>query len=188
MPLLSFLGVRRERRARLDRDASDLLTFLGDLAYSEARERARSCRGKSDRAGDRHWSRVAVEIARRTQYEIGETAADRYERTARAERAISPCRREIADGLAEIAAGIADLARGRGNAMTLHNINAAVLRPSAQSGPPKARDAARTLCRACEDLAAAPVENASAISQGIYPVSAETAGHALQRFRAALQG
>lgn len=188
MSLLSFLDRRRERRVRLDRDASDLVTFLGDLAYSEARERARSCRVKGDRAGNRNWSRVAVEIARRTRYEIGETGADRYEQTARAEEDPLPYRREIADGLTEIAAGIADLERGRSNAMTLHNMGAAALRLSDLSGSVKAREEARALCRACEDLAATPVENASALGQGVYAASVETAGQALQRFRAALNG
>jgi hypothetical protein len=43
-----FLQQRRERRRAIDRQAGDLLTFLGDMAYGEARSRARACRRKDD--------------------------------------------------------------------------------------------------------------------------------------------
>jgi hypothetical protein len=47
-------------------------------AYGEARTWARQCRSSRDHASFNHWSRVAVEIARRTGYVVGEKAADRY--------------------------------------------------------------------------------------------------------------
>jgi hypothetical protein len=57
---------RRERRDAVAREAEQLVLFLCDMAYDEARTRARSCRSKQDWAGDRFWSYVAVEIANRT--------------------------------------------------------------------------------------------------------------------------
>ena len=87
VPLFAFLAARRERRARIDKDASDLLTFLGDMAYPEARNRARECRAKRDGAGDRHWSKVAVEITRRTGHVIARSPP-----TATKQRRSSPPR------------------------------------------------------------------------------------------------
>ncbi len=78
MILRRWLQRRREARARVERDATDLLTFLGHFGYPEGRSRARACRKKGDRTGGRHWGRVAVEIARRTGVRIGEKVADRY--------------------------------------------------------------------------------------------------------------
>ena len=75
-----FLVDWRSRRAAIARAAGELMTFLGDMAYDEARTRARACRRRDDRRGDRHWSKVAVEIAKRTGREIGVKVADRYER------------------------------------------------------------------------------------------------------------
>ena len=88
--LRRFLQARREARDRVQRDAKDLLTFMGEPAYFEARERARSARKKADRTEDRHWGRVAVEIARRTDHRIGEKAADRYERPQEPTGSASP--------------------------------------------------------------------------------------------------
>ena len=41
-----FLVRWRERRARVEREAATLLLFLGDMAYDEARGRARACRAR----------------------------------------------------------------------------------------------------------------------------------------------
>jgi hypothetical protein len=41
------------------------------MAYGEARTRARTARANRYTAGDKHWSRVAVEIAKRTGYVVG---------------------------------------------------------------------------------------------------------------------
>jgi hypothetical protein len=78
-----LLDQRRERRTSVIREAEQLLLFLGDMAYDEARNRARSCRRREDHAGARQWSAVAVEIARRTGRRTGFTTADRYEETRR---------------------------------------------------------------------------------------------------------
>ena len=69
--------------------------------YHEARTRARAYRHCDDGGGDRHWSKVAVEIAKRTGREIGVKAADRYERDSRPARWV---RRQGGDrGRAELA-------------------------------------------------------------------------------------
>ena len=83
MNLMRFLLEWRPRREAIVRAAAELMTFLGDMAYDEARGRARTCRIRDDRRGDRHWSKVAVEIAKRTGREIGVKVADRYERENR---------------------------------------------------------------------------------------------------------
>ena len=74
----NLLPRRCDRRERIAREADQLLLFLGDMAYGEARSRARSCRSNGNLAGFRLWSKVAVAIARRTVHEIGVKAADRY--------------------------------------------------------------------------------------------------------------
>lgn len=61
-------------------DAEQLIAEHGDLAYAEARSRARQAR-ETDHAADLHWSRVAVLIAERTGREIGVKGANRYERS-----------------------------------------------------------------------------------------------------------
>src|SRR3569833_4471142 len=79
MSLRRWFSRWREARDRVQKDATDLTTWLGEgAAYTEARARARERRAKHDGSSARHWSRVAVVIARRTGYVIGETAADRY--------------------------------------------------------------------------------------------------------------
>jgi hypothetical protein len=81
MMLLRLFMRRRARREQIRGEADSLIRAMGELAYPEARERARFCRERRDRAGDRLWSRVAVEIAARTGREVGVEAADRYERS-----------------------------------------------------------------------------------------------------------
>jgi hypothetical protein len=77
--LLRMILRFRERRERVRKDATELTARLGDdAAYAEARSKARASRAKQDRTADRHWSRVAVEIADRAGFVIGEKAADRY--------------------------------------------------------------------------------------------------------------
>ena len=75
-----FLVEWRSRREAIARGAAELMTFL------TPRTRARACRHCDDGGGDRHWSKVAVEIAKRTGREIGVKAADRYERDSRPAR------------------------------------------------------------------------------------------------------
>ena len=180
---MRFLAYQRERRARVEQDTADLLTFLGDHAYYEARTRARTCRGKRDRAGDRHWSRVAVEVAKREGRVIGEKVADRYEAN-RDPPSPRPAHRDVARAFADIAEGIADLARGRADAMTLHNLGAWVRQVIDLAGStPQVIVAGDAVIAACEDLARAAPERAAALKAGIYPPPAETAGLKLRFLR-----
>lgn len=186
--LTRWLQARRERRDRAERDAAKLLLWMGDHAYREARERARACRRRGDRAGDRHWGRVACLIADQAGIVVGEKVADRYERT-RQEEAQRPAGlpREIAAALADVAEGIADLARGRGNATTVHNIGARVRHVIAMGGSTSTLVlAGDDVIAACEDLALAEAECAQALAAGVYPEPAEKAGEALRRFRGAV--
>lgn len=187
MPLRALLTNLRKRRTRGQGGASDLLTFLGEYAYYEARERARTCRSKRDRAGDRHWSRVAVEIAGREGRVIGETVADRYE-AERARPAPPPStRREAARALTDIAQSIADMARGRADATTLHNVGVWVRQAIAMGGrTPDVVLAGDRVIAACEDLATGTAPCSAGLSAGSYPQTSELAGTALQGLRAAI--
>jgi hypothetical protein len=81
MMLLRLFMRRSQMRERVRGEADSLISAMGKLAFPEARERARSAWEAGDRAGDRFWSRVAVEIAARTGREVGVMAADRYEQS-----------------------------------------------------------------------------------------------------------
>lgn len=178
------MTARRERRARCDQDAHDLVVFLGELAYPEARGRAREARGRGDRAADRHWSRVAVEIARRTDIAIGETVDDRYDAERRRTDAEVVPRRvpsALAPALADIAAGVADLAHGRGDLTTVHNVGARVRHVIALGGSsPDLVLAGDAVIAACENLGKAGSECRAALDGGNYPEPALVAGLRLQ--------
>lgn len=75
-----FPIIERWRNARLQiaADASALISQHGESAYFIARDRARDAGTTGDRLTRRHWSRVAVRIAKDTGYVIGQKAADRY--------------------------------------------------------------------------------------------------------------
>lgn len=135
--LTRWLQARHDRHERALCDARDLLTFMGDGAYGEARTRARKHRVTGDGAGDRHWGRVAVQIARKTGYVIGATAADRYAETAEADRRM-PNRRAIIAELVEISEAIRDMAQVASAATALHNAEAAIHRLAAKA---KSREA-----------------------------------------------
>lgn len=180
--LRRWLQARRERHEHVLRDARDLLTFMGDGAYGEARTRAREHRAKGDGNGDRHWGRVAVEIARATGYVIGQRAADRYAQTAEAERR-QPNGRAIIGELVEISEAIRDLSKGVSNATALHNAEAAVHRLVGLGKSPQAEDAGRDLRAALAGLSMAQAESVTSLRAGIYPPHAEKAGEALQRLR-----
>lgn len=114
MDLLRLVLRWQSRKAAVEHEVVRLMTFLGDMAYSEARTRARACRTKGDREGDRLWSRGAVTIAKRSGYEIGLKAADRYEQDAsprERERARRP--HEIATRTTAILSVLAEIARDR---------------------------------------------------------------------------
>lgn len=73
-----LLTQRREFRARVEREASELLSSPDAHAYNEARWRMRAARSRGDRGDARLWAKVAVEVADRTGHEIGVKGADRY--------------------------------------------------------------------------------------------------------------
>lgn len=74
----AWLQRRCELRERIRKEATDLITFLGDHAYGEARGRARAARKVGSRRLYGYYSKVAVEIAARTGRDVGVTGADRY--------------------------------------------------------------------------------------------------------------
>ncbi len=181
--LRRLLAARRDRLARIKQGATDLLTFLGDMAYSEDRTRAREARVRNDRAGDRYWSGVAVVTADRLGKIVGESTADRYE-AGRANDS-APLSREVIEALVDIAEGIADLTHGRDNTTTLHNIGARVRHMIGMAGStPDLVMAGDDVIAACEELARAGADCAAALKAGTYPELAEAAGGALQRLRA----
>lgn len=178
--LTSFLLRRRERRERVAREANDLLTFLSDHAYYEARGRARAARDRGDHDGYRLWSRVAVEIARRTGHEIGKKGAAKWpDPPPRPD----PKRREIADRLVEISRGIGVLSNGRADPTTLHNIGVAARQVLDFTGRTEALErAVDEVIAACAEVEIAPTEDS--LARGVYPPAVEEAGRALQRLRA----
>ena len=129
MGLLRFLVEWRSRREAIARGAAELMTFLGDMAYDEARTRARTCRHRDDQRGDRHWSKVAVEIAKRTGREIGVKAADRYERDSRPATRVRHIH-EVATRTNAILLVVAEIAGGKGTEVSLQNIRATSGTPS----------------------------------------------------------
>lgn len=183
-----LLRWRSARNAAVEREAVQLMTFLGEGAYIEARTRARACRTKGDREGDRLWSQVAVTIAKRTGYQIGLKAADRYERDE------SPRERERARRLHEVAtrttailSALPDIVRARDVETALHNVSAHV-RNSLDLAPEDTRVAAAgaEVRRAAERMAADAQRSADLIKEGRYPPTLEAAGHAVERLREAL--
>ena len=184
--LRRWLQARHDAREQVRRDARDLLTFMGDAAYAEARNRAREHRAKRDRRGDRHWSRVAVEIARSIGHVIGEKTADRYAEVAESAAAERPPpnRRAIVAELIEIAEAVRDLSRGTSDPTSLHNAEAAVHRLIAFArSSPDAEAAGRDLRAALADLGSASTVSAIPLASGVYPPQAERAGKALERLR-----
>jgi len=180
--LRRWLQARHDRREHVSRDARDLLTFLGDGAYGEARTRAREHRAKGDSKGDRHWGKVAVEIARSTGYVIGEKVADCYAQTPGTETNQFYRRAVIAE-LVEISEAIRDMSRGVSDATTLHNAEAAVHRLVGFGKSPSAVAVGRELRAALSDLASARTESARSLAQGEYPPAADSAGKVLARLR-----
>lgn len=183
-----FLARWRERRERVEREAANLLMFLGDIAYDEARGRARTCRSKRDGEGNRFWSRVAVAIAKRAGREIGVKAADRYEEEATREgRAEALRRREIAEHTRAILAALAEIARVRNTETELHNIGAHVRNAEALVSNNAAITSAGTeVVRTAAQLAAAAERSGSLVRQGVYPPELDAAGRAVERWREAL--
>lgn len=176
----AYLRRRREFRARVAREASDLITFLGDYAYHEARQRMREARGRGASAEMKIWSKVAVEIAGRTGYEIGKKGAAKWpDPPPRPD----PKRREIADRIVAISQGIGALSAGRADARTLHNIGVAACQILEFSGrAPVIVMAVDEVIAAC--VAIVPEQTQGALHAGVYPAAAAEAGRALERLKA----
>lgn len=178
MPLDLFKR-RREFRARVESEAGDLMRWLGDGAYGEARNRAREARRRGDQGEYVLWCKVAVEIAGRIGYEIGVKGADRYPPPPPRP---DPKRREIADRLVEIGRGMTALSAGRAEPTTVHNIGVAARQILDFTGRSPALEAAvADVIAACEAVTLPPTREA--LHAGVYPPAVEAAGKALQRLR-----
>ncbi len=177
--LKAFLPRRRERRERVAHEARILLTFLGEPAYWEARQRAREARGRGEQDGYVFWSKVAVEIADRTGHEIGKEGAARWpEPPPRPDSK----RREIADRLVEISRGIGVLSNGQAEPTTLHNIGVAARQVLDFTGrAPPLEVAVEEVITACAAVQLA--STGDALAQGVYPPAVEAASRAVQRLR-----
>lgn len=186
MNLVRFLGECRSRREAIARGAKELMTFLGEMAYDEARTRARACRHRDDRRGDRHWSKVAVEITRRTGREIGVKAADRYEQDSRSASRVRNVH-EVATRTNVILLVLADIARGNSTAVSLQNVSAHVRNAVefAKNDPEVAR-AGDEVRRLAVQLAAEVPRSAGLIQQGAYPLDLHNATQAVEQFGAAM--
>lgn len=162
------------------------MTFLGDMACDEARTRARACRGRDDRRDDRHWSKVAVEVAKRTGREIGVKAADRYEQDSRS----APRVRHVHEATIRtnaILRVVAEIAGGKGTEVSLQNVRAHVR--NAVEFARNDAEAARMgdeVCRLAAQLTAEAPRSPELIWQGAYPPALQDATQAVERFRAAM--
>lgn len=186
MNLVRFLVEWRLRREAIARAAAELITFLGDMAYDEARSRARACRHRDDRQGDRHWSKVAVEIAKRTGREVGVKAADRYERDNRPAPRLGHVH-EVATRTNAIVAALADIARDRGTEISLQNVRAHVRNAvDLRHVDPEVARAGDEVCRLAAQLMNEAPRSAELIRQGVYPPALDDATQAVERFRATL--
>lgn len=79
--LTCLRAARAARRELVERDARDLVTRFGDVAYSVARDRARAARYGGTFDGNRpsgHWTKVKLRIADMTGHVIGLDAATRW--------------------------------------------------------------------------------------------------------------
>lgn len=185
---LRFFDRWREQRETTDREATMLITFLGDMAYTEARHRARVSRQLADQSGYRLWSKVAVTVAGRTGYEIGLKAADRYEEDASSEgRAQARHRHEVAVSTRAILAALAAIARGTNVKVELHNVSAHVRNAEALVAVDAAVLAEGVdVFRTAAELADAADRSGKLIRKGLYPPELEAAGQAVERWRLAL--
>ena len=174
---------RSAHRKRVERETDTLITFLGEMAYDEARDRARVCRNKGDDAGDRLWSKVAVTIAKRTGREIGVKIEDRIERPRPRATLVT----SLARNVQAIHHAMARIARSDGDDADLHNVRVYVLRSLDLVDPsPAAQAAGDEVCRAAAGLAGDGGEFQASVAQGVYPALLEAAGAAVERFREAV--
>lgn len=72
-----FGSLKKYRQAVLG-EADEFMELYGDHAYIEARKAMRAARGRGDGRQEKFFTRVAIEIAKRTEIEIGLDTATRY--------------------------------------------------------------------------------------------------------------
>lgn len=172
-----FLERRQQFRERVRKEAGDLQAFMGDFAYAEARNRARTARGKGDRSGDMLWTKVAAEIAHQIGLEVGVKGADRYPPPPPRN---DPKRREITERLVEIAQGLAALTAGRAESTTLHNIGVAARQILDFTGrTPELEQAVNEVVAACEHVTLPATREA--LHPGVNPPAVEEAWRELRR-------
>jgi hypothetical protein len=68
----------RKRRELIAAEADEFMEAYGNGAYWKARAEAREARKKGDRIGEKFLAKVCIEIAKRTDFEIGLDTATRY--------------------------------------------------------------------------------------------------------------
>lgn len=68
----------REYRESVKAEADEFMEFFGDRAYVEARKEMRAAREGGDKKQEKFFTRVSLEIAKRTEIEIGLDTATRY--------------------------------------------------------------------------------------------------------------
>lgn len=72
-----FSWLKKYRLAVLA-EADERMEYFGNQAYSATRAEAREARKQGDRKRDKFLSKVALEIAKRTEFEPGLDTATRY--------------------------------------------------------------------------------------------------------------
>lgn len=73
-----MLNWLRKRRELIAAEADEFMETYGNDAYFKAREEARAARGKGDHMREKFLAKVCIEIAKRTDFEIGLDTATRY--------------------------------------------------------------------------------------------------------------
>lgn len=68
----------RRRRELIAAEADEFMESYGNNAYWKAREAAREARKKGDYIREKFLAKVCIEIAKRTDFEIGLDTATRY--------------------------------------------------------------------------------------------------------------
>lgn len=68
----------RKRGELIAAEADEFMESYGNDAYSKAREEAREARKKGDNLREKFLAKVCIEIAKRTDFEIGLDTATRY--------------------------------------------------------------------------------------------------------------
>lgn len=73
-----MIGWLKKYRAQIAAEADERMEYFGNQAYSATREEARDARNQGNRKRDKFLSKVALEIAKRTDFEPGLDTATRF--------------------------------------------------------------------------------------------------------------